>query len=210
MSSRKAKVVCRACNNGWMSRWEDAAKPLVERLVEGGGAVRLSADDASRLARWGMLKSLMMETTRHTTVCSAPVDFYHVYNKREPPQTCTVTPVTLADVPPWQVHFYHRGARLTASAGLPQINLSTVGFMVGRAGFVVQNRGAEHPAPDAMREVRPEAGVRLWPIEPDRPEVTFPLTHAFPFETFRELVERHPRRLVSAMREVLANLDAGM
>jgi hypothetical protein len=33
--SKKVKVVCKDCNNGWLSTMEQSTKPLLERLVYG-------------------------------------------------------------------------------------------------------------------------------------------------------------------------------
>jgi hypothetical protein len=49
--SKTLKIVCRSCNNGWMSRMEDAVKPLLIDMFNGN---RVELDEAAQrdLARW--------------------------------------------------------------------------------------------------------------------------------------------------------------
>ncbi len=49
--SRTFKIVCRTCNNGWMSDMEQLIEPLLARGFE-GGKIDLDVDQQSLLARW--------------------------------------------------------------------------------------------------------------------------------------------------------------
>jgi hypothetical protein len=53
-------VVCKACNEGWMSRIEEAAKPILIPLLR-GQPVTLTQDDQIKLARWISLKVVIAE-----------------------------------------------------------------------------------------------------------------------------------------------------
>lgn len=61
-STVTVKAVCKACNNGWMSGLENAAKSALEPMLS-GRRVRLSAADQSRLAAWVMLKAMVLGET---------------------------------------------------------------------------------------------------------------------------------------------------
>ena len=58
--TRKARVVCRQCNNGWMGRLEEKVKPVVSALVLGEHRV-LCVEDQADLAAWICLKTIVME-----------------------------------------------------------------------------------------------------------------------------------------------------
>ncbi len=49
--SRRVKLICASCNNGWMSRLQENAKPLVLALVQGKSTI-LSQKDQYTLATW--------------------------------------------------------------------------------------------------------------------------------------------------------------
>ena len=57
------KAVCRRCNNGWMGRLEEAAKPAVTVLLTRDGSA-ISADQAAPLRRWIFMKSACLDHAR--------------------------------------------------------------------------------------------------------------------------------------------------
>jgi hypothetical protein len=51
----KTREVCKGCNNGWMSRLEETARPLIRRVAEvarTGEPLSLTVDEARSLALW--------------------------------------------------------------------------------------------------------------------------------------------------------------
>lgn len=58
--SKKMKVVCKVCNNEWMSAIEMAAKPYLRHIVAGEG-ITLGAPQLETIARWAVLKTLISE-----------------------------------------------------------------------------------------------------------------------------------------------------
>jgi hypothetical protein len=54
------RVVCGTCNNGWMSRLETAASPLLTPLITGNPCT-ISEDSALTIAKWITLKVLVGE-----------------------------------------------------------------------------------------------------------------------------------------------------
>lgn len=81
-----ANVVCAACNNGWMSRSEEAAKSYLAGMVEGRGR-ELHEGGQLHLARWALLKAIIFD-------CAAPrqaqssnaalVEHLHVHGEPSP------------------------------------------------------------------------------------------------------------------------------
>lgn len=58
--SRKLKVVCSACNNGWMSQVQDRAKPHLVRLIS-GEKFDLPRQARAALSRWAALFTTVQE-----------------------------------------------------------------------------------------------------------------------------------------------------
>jgi hypothetical protein len=56
----RVKSVCQGCNNGWMSRLEEKAKPILSSLMHGSLKV-LDAEVTSTLAIWAVLKSIVAD-----------------------------------------------------------------------------------------------------------------------------------------------------
>jgi|GEM_PF-2471915 len=58
--SKKFRVVCTTCNNGWMSNLEERIKPILLPAVKGKSVV-LDDSDISHLARWVVMKVMVAE-----------------------------------------------------------------------------------------------------------------------------------------------------
>jgi hypothetical protein len=61
--TKKIRVVCQSCNNGWMSRLENATKPILLKLVQGEPTV-LDREQQTLLAQWIALKVKITEWNR--------------------------------------------------------------------------------------------------------------------------------------------------
>jgi len=62
----KVRFVCKACNNGWMSRLENRAKPIVEAIFDRAISA-LSPTDQATLAEWAVKVSMVLEALRSGT-----------------------------------------------------------------------------------------------------------------------------------------------
>ena len=58
--TKTLRVVCRTCNNGWMSQMESAVKPLLVSSVMGQERT-LELPDVTFLAQWVCLKAMLAE-----------------------------------------------------------------------------------------------------------------------------------------------------
>ena len=58
--TKKIRVVCETCNNGWMSQLEASAKPLLTPLIAGRPCI-ISESTAQIIAKWITLKVLVAE-----------------------------------------------------------------------------------------------------------------------------------------------------
>jgi hypothetical protein len=69
-ATKKLRVVCGDCNNGWMSGLESMAKTFVTPLIL-GGQVSLDVEVQNVVATWVALKALIIEhNTRENVVAS--------------------------------------------------------------------------------------------------------------------------------------------
>lgn len=74
---------CQKCNNEWMSRIEDKAKPILLSMLMGRKRV-LTPVDQKRLAQWAYLKTLVFSVgTPHVKISDA--EFHRFYKSRKPP-----------------------------------------------------------------------------------------------------------------------------
>lgn len=60
LSTKKFRVVCKKCNNGWMSQLEEKVKPLLLRSME-NKLITLSTQCLSILSRWLVMKVIVAE-----------------------------------------------------------------------------------------------------------------------------------------------------
>lgn len=68
----KLHVVCALCNNGWMSRLDNRAKPIATPLIKGERTV-LTSDMQMTLAKWLVLKLLVLEASPKIGVRISPI-----------------------------------------------------------------------------------------------------------------------------------------
>lgn len=58
-----AAVVCETCNNGWMSRLETAAQPLLVSMIQGAESVILDAENQRTVTAWATKTAMVFEHT---------------------------------------------------------------------------------------------------------------------------------------------------
>jgi len=63
IGTMKVRIACRPCNSGWMSRIENAAKPVILSLMTGKDDVLLEPAAQDHLSAWAMLMSSVVEFT---------------------------------------------------------------------------------------------------------------------------------------------------
>lgn len=69
--------VCAGCNNGWMSRLEDAAKSTLIELIENKRALwELTADESAVLAKWAVKSSYLLA---NVSLAGKPVPVEHLW-----------------------------------------------------------------------------------------------------------------------------------
>jgi hypothetical protein len=87
--TRRLKIVCSTCNEGWMSGIEEAAKPLLVKMFGSPSQISLSADDQLALARWAFKTAVVARyvTDRSTFPAAHRREFGETHN---PPQNAQI------------------------------------------------------------------------------------------------------------------------
>lgn len=69
----RVRAVCSPCNNGWMNRIESDARPFLTALIE-GSPIALDTDQLSSVARWIVMKSIVIEHASLDTAVTPRID----------------------------------------------------------------------------------------------------------------------------------------
>lgn len=78
--TKKIRAVCTTCNNTWMSAAETKVKPIILRLLGGSGTV--TVEEASSLAYWVALKSIVGEHASEGTALTPPQE-RHAFREQQ-------------------------------------------------------------------------------------------------------------------------------
>jgi len=92
LNTFKSRQVCARCNNGWMSRLETQAKPVLLPLMHLEKSILMLTDDERRiLSRWAV-KTAFMISTSQTIKFTLPLDIFRALGKDEAsgPNDCFV------------------------------------------------------------------------------------------------------------------------
>jgi hypothetical protein len=175
-------MVCQECNNTWMSRLENrGVKPFLEPMLTNKHAVTLDETQQRDLARWAVIKVLLMEHAMRqrrahlrSTVGYAPSDpeLAWLYGNDDPPPRSRVwlgvfdargrilvsTQSRLLTSAPT------RGAAASVAAHMTTLTIGHVLLQVFSTNFVLADAGSV-PAYDANPpQPYAQALSRIWPI----------------------------------------------
>lgn len=167
--SVKLKVVCAACNSGWMSRLEESAKPVLQRLILGVEQT-LTEDDQRLLVRWVTLKMMVAEQLHPEHAVFGQADRTAFMETREPPSSLQVWIARCGKLA-WASAYRRRAATFTRpNAPPPPRNTKNVQSMALGFGdlFVLAvhgllNQGVEVELEVAFFPVSPFLGAVRWP-----------------------------------------------
>lgn len=114
-AGRKIKVPCTQCNNGWMSRIENEARPILTPLIVGDNAT-ISTEDQKKIAAWAALRTIIIEFDDPSTIAVSPTMRKQIAKDGEPDSNWDVWIGTLRKAE--NRNFVHHGA-----AAAPPITL---------------------------------------------------------------------------------------
>jgi hypothetical protein len=163
--SRKVKVVCRQCNNGWMSRLETRARRVLMPLIQGHSHT-LSRFDQHILASW-VAKTVMVAEYVHPTHIAIP-DGHRLgmYASQEPPEGWQIWIAHYAGIKWRNLAIYHHIGGLAnpsafdtqfTSIGMGHLFIQVVSTTVPGAEFAPED-GSE------LRQIWPRTSLDIyWP-----------------------------------------------
>lgn len=62
--NHKVNVVCKTCNEGWMSKLEEEVKPIVKEMILEGTEANLSPDELKIIAAWAFTRAIIADHIR--------------------------------------------------------------------------------------------------------------------------------------------------
>jgi hypothetical protein len=104
--SRRLKVVCGPCNNGWMSRLQKAAKPKLVPLLRGNWS-ELSDGECKAISAWAVMFTTIIERLDLNTAAVTAAERMAFHRDQRLPPNWMIWAGHCKDWPPWD--FYHRG-----------------------------------------------------------------------------------------------------
>ena len=116
LTSRKLRVVCKKCNNGWMSALQQAARPLLLKLMTNREWTAVDNSDETTLLKWMTMFGIVAEHLNPTRVTTSEIE-RNLFFKSESP---------LSNWAAW-IGFYDNDALGAADARHGQIQHSALG-----------------------------------------------------------------------------------
>lgn len=173
VGSKKVKVVCKSCNNGWMSRLEETAKPLVEELLHGHHQT-LREIDQRLLATWITKTAMTAEFIRPTEVAIPKNDRQWLQQHLEPPAHWSIWADAYLGTK-WQAGvIFHQGVGLYPPPHPVRIGVKNTQYtVIGIGRFIAQVASSQIPGLTFSRQEKVwKTGCQLWPL-PQR-DITWP------------------------------------
>ena len=160
--SRRLRVVCKTCNEGWMSKLQQTAKPYLVPLVDGQNCV-LGETAQNVLAAWGAMSVMVSEHfVRPAKRAISKEERQHLWLRGTPPETFKI----------WIGHYarhHWRGRWFYTSAALADNESDLAQSAADRmpipnANDDVHRRAAlfsriEFPGPDPCRQDRARSAI---------------------------------------------------
>ena len=173
----KPRVVCRSCNNEWMSRLETATKPTLRPLML-GEAQHLDRRNQTTLATWACMKNMVAEFSSPETRATYASDLLRMYTKQLPP-TRAIVWIGSHEGSLWTTRYVHRGMRISQGpvqpGGEAPLNGQATTFAVGPVifhlltlpdGFAYDGAIPQGPIAARIRQIYPSTSPFDWPFGP--------------------------------------------
>jgi hypothetical protein len=135
VATKKIRVVCEDCNNGWMSTLEDRARPILEPLLA-GNPIALNQSQQRILAEWITMKIMVAEHNTPEDVVIPRTDKETFKANHTIPAYITIW-IGKHNVSGWHTGFYKHTATLSLTPNPPpsalggRKNVETIAFGFG-------------------------------------------------------------------------------
>ena len=172
ITTKKFRVVCAGCNNGWMSELEEGARPLITKMIQGHRFV-MDQKEQTVLAKWCALKLIVSE---HGPECRPTTPFEDRNRLMERGEIPDYFRIYIGAQRTKAGTGYLRRTAIGSRPyqGVPELgdtaaNIQQTTFLLGKS-FVhlnaVRVEGAEIEQQFFRRKIHKFG--RLWPMETDR------------------------------------------
>lgn len=132
--TKKLRVVCQTCNNGWMSRLEDDVKPFLTPLIRGEPII-LDLEQQRTLAEWITLKMMVAEFNIPAEVVIPQIDRDALYLKRIIPSYFRIWAIS-SNSEKWRSRYIRHNATFSLPGTVPTFktkrNTQTIAWGVGK------------------------------------------------------------------------------
>lgn len=164
LADQTLRVVCAACNNGWMSRLQQAAKPHLMSYIDGKWPP-FSRLDRKIISSWATMFAMVVEFADEPRAVVPPIERQVFMRDLHPPMGANVLAGPLAgDLPYW---FHQRTWRLTFDPNevpdRPNARLTTV--TLGHLLLQVYLTTSDLVAFDPVQRCVDHGLVPLWPMD---------------------------------------------
>lgn len=164
VTTKKIRVVCRACNSGWMSEIEATVRSILTPLILGSPAA-LDQEAQRKLAEWITLKVMVGEQNIPEEAVIPQVDRDAFRASRAIPN-CLMIWIAKCDAPHWRSAYLRNAAAFSLphkmSAYKGGRNTQTTTFGIGN--LLVFAVACTSEGLDMAEIIKPGVGIpRLWP-----------------------------------------------
>ncbi|MQB21358.1 hypothetical protein DXT90_12050 [Agrobacterium tumefaciens] len=167
--NKKLRVVCRTCNNGWMSRMEQDRKFAIGRMISGLPII-LEVPDLQGLATWIAARAMIFERDDPPTAAIPRSDYHYLMEHKLPPPNWHIW-IGSYHGKSWQVRVKHTSVH--AASAFPLVmkpNLQSTSFGAGSlfVHAVSATQDGLEPSPpliSSMMKIWPPRTMSLhWPL----------------------------------------------
>lgn len=191
----KTRFLCEACNGGWMSRLEDASKPLLAPALARTGPLRLAPASQATAATWAIKTVLVFQGTQADVPMAPAEHFAYVRDNERPPPGVTVWIGSHYRSRFDPIHSVCVQKPLSLEAlddrlSVPEGPFGYFGFLaVGGVSFLVIGHSYQNRVVIDCREPIKDAVTKIWPVT--TPAVSWPPAYMMDAQLIDILFERN-------------------
>ncbi len=129
VGSKTLKIVCSDCNNGWMSKIESDAKPILTDLML-EKAIIMDRDQQLLVAKWAFLKTIIAEYLDITWQAINSSERKYFYEKKLLPENIGIW-IVKNETDKWRYRHLHTGGKVHYSSLPNRCNTQSTIFVIG-------------------------------------------------------------------------------
>lgn len=169
--TKKFRVVCATCNNGWMNNLETVARPFLTPLISTVSHVVVDASSALAIARWAALKVMVSEHNQRSEAVTSEYELKTFRSTLQLPDNFRIW-IARCGVGGWQAAYWRHAATVSASiSARPHSklkNIQSITFGIGDLLFHVLHMTAQDinlglPKDGAIFQIFPFVEDIAWP-----------------------------------------------